>query len=714
MRAMKTLGGCLWVCLGFEKMALVLLPALMLLFAHGLMAQEPEKKPEEKLLEQLLPLMENKEEGEETDSNLEELMEELDYLKAHPIDINKAKERDLKVFFFLNEIQIAEIIRHREKFGDYLSLAEFQSLESLDMESLQMLLPFVKVYESAEAPPLRLPVILRQGKHQYFLRVQQVLETKEGYRPVSDGDGNTSTAYAGSPLRLYNRYRFTYYNQISLGITAEKDPGEAFFRSPQPYGFDFYSAHFFYQRPGRIRTLAFGDFQVQWGQGLIVWSGYGFGKSPDAGGVKKNARGLRPFTSVEENDFFRGAGAEVQLGRMALTVFASAKRRDANVSLWDEGSGDVLEVSSLPTGGLHRTRLEYEKKNQLGEKVGGLNVNYRKRGFHAGISVLGRELEADLIKKENPYNQYDFQGRRSAGLSLDYGQVFRNVSFFGESALSSGGGSAHLHGMMLALGRSVAVSLVGRSFSRDYHAWYASAFSENSRVVNEQGLYLGLQVRPVSGWSLFFYADHFRFPWLKYRVYMPSYGSEYLVQLNRRFSRTTEMYVRYRYKSVMRNLSESPGFMYQTENLQRHQLRWHAGLQLSSSIAMRTRIEAVWVQSESKKLRRGGLMYQDLLYRSLESPWDFTLRYALFDAPDFDARLYAYENDVLYAFSFPFYYGRGSRAYFLIKYQMNRSLDFWLRISQTFYPWQQQIGSGNELIDGNTSTEVKFQMRMKW
>ncbi|MEZ4759397.1 MAG: hypothetical protein R2810_06365 [Flavobacteriales bacterium] len=54
-----------------------------------------------------------------------------------------------------------------------------------------------------------------------------------------------SRLYLGPSYKLYTRYRFRYRQNISFGITAEKDEGEEFFTGAQPDGFDFYSAHLF-------------------------------------------------------------------------------------------------------------------------------------------------------------------------------------------------------------------------------------------------------------------------------------------------------------------------------------------------------------------------------------------------------------------------------------------------------------------------------------
>ena len=74
----------------------------------------------------------------------------------------------------------------------------------------------------------------------------------------------------------------------------------------------------------------------------------------------------------------------------------------------------------------------------------------------------------------------------------------------------------------------------------------------------------------------------------------------------------------------------------------------------------------------------------------------------------------AYESDILYSFSTPAYYNKGSRFYIMFKYDVNRSLDIWLRYSQSFYSNKNSIGTGLEEIKGNTKSELKLQLMVKF
>ena len=95
-------------------------------------------------------------------------------------------------------------------------------------------------------------------------------------------------------------------------------------------------------------------------------------------------------------------------------------------------------------------------------------------------------------------------------------------------------------------------------------------------------------------------------------------------------------------------------------------------------------------------------------------PFQITGRYAIFDTEDYDNRQYAYENDVLLAYSMPAYNGTGVRKLLMIEYKMNRYLSFWLRYGSIRYPNEEKTGTGLDTIERNKRNDVKFQVRIKF
>ena len=94
--------------------------------------------------------------------------------------------------------------------------------------------------------------------------------------------------------------------------------------------------------------------------------------------------------------------------------------------------------------------------------------------------------------------------------------------------------------------------------------------------------------------------------------------------------------------------------------------------------------------------------------------YSFSLRYILFSTDSYDSRIYAYENDVLYSYSIPAYYHTAYRYYILVRYKINKSLDFWIRYSATRFSDTESIGSGNDEIEGNSKSDIKIQVRLKF
>lgn len=89
-------------------------------------------------------------------------------------------------------------------------------------------------------------------------------------------------------------------------------------------------------------------------------------------------------------------------------------------------------------------------------------------------------------------------------------------------------------------------------------------------------------------------------------------------------------------------------------------------------------------------------------------------RIAFFSTDDYDSRIYAYENDVLYAVSLPAYYGKGFRTYLIARYGINRNLDLWLRFARTQLNNATSIGSGTDQINAPHKSDLKAQVRYRF
>ncbi|MFZ6051896.1 ComEA family DNA-binding protein [Halocola ammonii] len=653
---------------------------------------------------------------EDTELDYTTLFDDLNFFYDNPLNLNAATAEELRQLYLLTDIQINYLLEHIECYGKLESIFELQAVEGFDRETINNLRPFITVSDEGELAGFSIKEMLTEGKHDLFLRYTRILEQQQGYTDIPEEDlDDPPNRFLGNQDRYYLRYRYKFRKNLSVGLTAEKDPGEEFFEGTQKQGFDFYSGHLFYSDDGWLRAAALGDFHAQFGQGLTVWSGLGFGKSSFALNVKRNQVGIRPYTSVDENLFMRGGAVTLGHKNWELTTFYSRKMIDANVTAIDSLDGEPrFTVSSFQATGFHRTENEVADKDAILEEHIGGNLSFDKRKFHFGITAMRSTYDADVQRTLQPYNKFQFDNNENFVTGLDYNWVKNNFNFFGEFSRSQNGGFATINGVLVALDPRLSVTVVHRHFTKDYQSLYTNAFSESSRPANERGIYFGLDAKLRKKWNFSAYFDQFRFPWLQFRSDAPADGYEWLAQLNWNPARNTEIYFRARYTQKDRNVPEPDVMIDYPVAYEQTNYRINASYKVSESFKLKSRVEWNIFNQVGTPREQGFLIAQDVQFKKLESPWSVSFRYALFDTESFDSRIYSYESDLLYAFSIPAYFYRGSRVYAMVKWDVARGVDLWVRWSRWFYDNQENISTGLNQIDGQVKSELKMQLRVRF
>lgn len=665
------------------------------------------------VIQQRIEFISEQLESEEID--LTDVVEILTYRLEHPLNLNGATIESLSELNLLTDVQINDLMLHRKKFGNFISIYELQSLKYWSLETIYLILPFVKVDDKFDQLHVSLKEALKFGTFEAFLRYQRIPEEKRGYDDVSDSVKATSNSYYyGNADRYYTRLRFSYRTNLSVGVTAEKDPGEQFFQGAQKNGFDFYSMHAFYSGGKYLRAVALGDYQIQIGQGLNLWSGYAFGKTADVTNVKKTANPIKPYTSVDETRFMRGAAVDLGFKDFQLTTFASVKKVDASVSI-DSLLDDIEFVSSINLTGFHRTNSEIARQDGLTEMIYGGNLRYDKRSFHIGAAGVSYGYDKPFVKAVQPYNQFDFRGKNTFAGSVDYSYVFRNFQFFGEvSYVTHSKSFAQLHGVLLALDSRASLSIVYRNYQRGYETFYNAGFAEASQTKNEKGVYAALNVKLAKNWTLNTYADLFEFPWMRYLVDAPSVGHEFLIQPTYKPNKVLEIYGRFRQQMRQRNSRNTDGTITEIEDVTQRNYRLNLSYKVSEDFTVKSRIEYVTIHRLSNTPEDGFILTQDFIYKPKKYPVDLTLRYALFETDSYDTRIYSFETNALNVFSVPAYYYQGSRAYAMIRYTFFRKFDLWVRYGTFIYSNRKDLGSGPEEISQPRKSDITIQLRMKF
>lgn len=640
-------------------------------------------------------------------------LQQLYHFKKHPLNLNTAETGELISLAVLNAWQVEQLLAYRKLLGKLINRYELQAIPGWDPATIRQLLPYISVTDDKTIAE-NMKERWHGGDQVLLLRYARMPEKSKGYAAPATPETNH---YLGSPDKLLLRYTYRYKNLLQWGLLADKDAGEPFFRGSQQQGFDFYSFHVFVRQLGIVKSLALGDFTVNFGQGLVQWQSLAFKKNAAVMNIGRQATALRPYSAAGEYNFHRGAGITLQKRKWEATLFASYRRIGANVlvdSLTDDGI-----ASSFLSSGYHRTAAENEDRNNLVQTAAGTNIKYQASRWHAAISTVGYHFSKPIQKSQAPYQRFALQGTSFFNSSLDYSFTWHNIHMFGEAAIDRNQHTAFLQGAIISLDAKASVSLLYRNISSRYQSVNANAFTENALPVNENGLYAALSLQPVSVLRLDAYADVFRFPWLKYRVDAASGGRDYLLQATYTPVKHVMLYARYRAETKILNQQENGLAMAGTGPVSRQTLRMHTSLQVNNQWLVRNRVELVWYNTEGQVPGQGFLCYMEGSYKPVFAKWRTAGRLQYFETTGYNERVYAYEADLPYNFSIPFFYGKGIR-YFLnldrtdisIGRHQRRpaTLDIGIRWAQTIYPGKTATGSGLEETSGNHRSELKVQL----
>lgn len=324
---------------------------ILLLSCCVINAQDINKSSIDELLETYLEDATIQEDNQQIYDLLEQLSDE-------PINLNTANAEELQKIPFIDFDTASKIIEHRNKYGRYFSVNALNMIGDIPPKTIGIIKRFLYVEEIPDKD-LLIPGVSQSvpsdKKIQISMRSRLMtdLQERRGYR---------ENLFAGSSLKAYNRMQIRYGN-FRFGALAEKDAGENSYR-------DFLSYHFEAKNLGIIDRVVLGDYLVEFGQGLAVWSPYSLSKGSDATGpVSRSDRRIISYTSTDENRFFRGAAANVSISNFSLSTFYSYKKIDASVEI-EKG-----RINSILYSGLHRTRSELNNQEMVSQRVMGATLS---------------------------------------------------------------------------------------------------------------------------------------------------------------------------------------------------------------------------------------------------------------------------------------------------------------------------------------------------
>ena len=650
--------------------------------------------------------LEYEESGQEA---FESIYEDYAFLHANPININSADSTELKSLGFLTDWQIEGIHCYIHRHGALRGIGELMLIPELDYHTRQLLSYFIyfgPLQKEEEKWHKEWHRMLTQGRSELTTRLDIPLYQQAGYAPrtLSQLESSPSRYYTGNALYHNIRYNYRYGNQLSWGICTEKDAGEPIFNAQHPLP-DHISGYLQIGDRGILKNLVIGNYRLHFGQGLVINSGFALGKNMLLQNLGQQQPCIKPHRGTSESNYYTGIATTLAWRAWALTTFASYQQVDATL--------DGASISTLKTDGYHRTPLEQARKGNTRSNLFGAHLGYVAHGFHLGTTAMFQSFNRNFTIPTQPYKRYAPQGHSFINASADYAWHHHRISILGETAIDKKGSFATLNMMRLKAIDGLHFTLLQRYYTHDYWALEANSISVSGDIRGEQGIYLGTEWQPHRKLQVTAYADAYHFPFLRYRVSEPSYGTDGAITIHYTGNNSHQLMLRYRYRLKQRDVSEGyllPDGGLLNEWAHRLKAQWEGSL--TSTLSFKTQAEGCIVTAETPSI--GYMANIEATHEPTFETHSVRLSggFAIFHT-DYATRIFSYERGLLYAYNSQMFYGNGARASLFFQYSHKKipHLSATAKAGATYYFDRNTIGSGASMIDANHKEDIQLQIR---
>lgn len=638
---------------------------------------------------------------EESGITGEQLAQFLEDLRANPININTAGINDLLQIPGMNVLTAHAILNYRRT-KPFESIIEITKVNGIGNSTYQRMSPYITLGGASDRFKnyyFNPKYWLAGHKIEVLSRVQQNLEKQEGFIR-----SDTTGGYLGSPVKYSQRIRLQS-NHVSMNITQEKDAGETLNGIT---GFDFNSWHVALEDNGNLNRVVIGDYSLSFGQGLVLWTGGAFGKGREViKTISKNERGLRPYGSSQETDFFRGVAASYGK-RFELTAFYSNRPRTASII-----QGDTTRFPS--SSGFHRTNNEYDRKHNMDQTTIGGRMKIETPFGLIGTTAYNVDFSNTIAKGSSLSNLYAFEGTSNSVIGVDYRGLIGKSIIFGEYARSENDGRGSVIGIESLIALKTEVAILYRNYQKDFQSFLGSGFGESSGDPNnERGFYIGLKHEFNRDISISAYIDQYKYPSPRSGTTQSTQGYDILSLIEARLTQNFSSYI------LIRSETKEDEYLIVNEQSReqlilgkehRSSIRIQSEFQVNRTIRLRSRGEYVSYQSAGNDWESGFLIYQDLRL-IINHKLQLDTRFTLFDTKSYNSRVYQFENDLLYVLSNVVLSDQGQRTYAVIKYQPVHYFQLWIKYSITTIEDAHSLSSGLTEIAGNRKSSLGIQARI--
>lgn len=608
----------------------------------------------------------------------EGLLDLIDELRENPLDLNSADITELQKIPGMSFADARAILEYRRKNGRFFSVSEL-ILAGIPENVIDFIGQFLTVHfpggENISANRNEFKLELRS-------RVIQDLQPEAGF---------TRNEFSGNRLHTYSRIKTSLGETFRAGVLIDKDPGEKSYN-------DMTSGYISGSWAGLIDKIIFGDFSVEFGQGLALWSPYSFSKGSNAiYPVKKNGRIIKEYGSSDENRYLRGTAVNLHSGVFSVAAFYSRNKFDASL---DPGNNQII---SAPLNGLHRTGTEISKKNKASEEIFGFSAGL---GFSERFSINFLYYHSAFSNSFEPGDIYDISGNEFNFYSIAYDVYLGSLNLSGENSFD-GKSVASIVNVQFSPGGNIEFITSLRNYPRNYKNLHSRGFGETANTRNEFGVYNGIRWRTGAG-TFNFYFDQFRFPFSSYNSPVPSSGNEFCFDfLSSRFN-NLKIHLKYKWENKETGIDNngSIGVFNRIKSAARLEMIYYP----DKGLRMKSRVElSRYSIGELNESGSGLLIFQDARLRT-GSSFNFAARVIFFNTDSFNTAVYEFENDLEGMFSLYGLYGEGIRWYIMAGLKLMGIFKLTLKYSETYKPREKYMGSGYSRITGGLDNRISVQI----
>lgn len=577
--------------------------------------------------------------------------------------INYLSDNEILSIRFLSVFQKYAIINYRKEWGSVCSVNELLLIDGFSEEAIgkfKHLLDF-SIYEKPRR--YKFSDFFKYADFDFLLRVSANNAKLEEY-----ATDDLAKKYLGDRHKLLFKFKYNLDEKLSMGLVLEKDAGEQLFMSiDDGFRIEHLSGYILWN--SKLVSVLVGDYYAQFGQGLSMWNSLFFDGGIEAASMLRTQKSIKPKTGGDEVNYLRGLAVNLKLENLDVVMYVSTRAKDATLN-YDE-TFDSWSFSGFSSSGYHRTFNELGKINAVGERFFGANakLSLHKSILSANFNYV--KYSVPYKPKQNFENICKYSGMDNISYSLSYLSVFDVSYMYGELSLNRDLNPALLMGWYVHANSFFNIDFLFRFIHDNYHA---ASFLNSYDSDNETSVSVRVALFPSKALSANASVEVMKNNWVTSNKPTVFPASSCKLRVKYVFSSSFFGYVDYSFEDKLSKLNVESLKLPKYALSNRHKYRLHLEYSPLDFLTLRSRLDYLFTDDES-----GCLVYHDVAFR-FDKLFTVITRLTCFDTDSYSSRLYSYENDVLYNFSSPAYYGQGCSVFFLVNCKINRHLSVWAKL----------------------------------